>query len=488
MTYPLKKFIVVGDSLVAWWAVVFLKKMLPALSVTLVGDNSSWHSADAVETVEADFSYLLKLIGLTTNDLLRYADGNYVSAQAFFNWSADEEQYFHSAHRSDLDYELSPYNQWMLKLKQAGNDIKVDEYLLASVAAKEGKITLSHAEQSNSLCLSFDKSLFKQLLVDYANQLGVVVVQGQLEQVLVGADGAIEALLLGNATRVDGDFFVDATGGASLILGSGMGVDFESWSAHLPCDRKKRFKAAPRSDRFIPFTAIQMGSLGWIKNIPLKAQVGAEFTYSASIENVGQGDAMFRMFAGCETNPFNPGVRKKTWIRNCLAIGEAAVTFDNFSHSPLFVAAVSLKRFTEFWPASANSQAVEDEYNRLMDIEFNVIRDFHCLHYALAKKPSTPFGEVLSGIRLPDSLQCRMALFRECGHLCTDEATLVSASQWINLFLGFGYWPQSYDALISHVPLENLRAWASKVKTGIRNSVENAPDYTTYINQCIASR
>ena len=61
---------------------------------------------------------------------------------------------------------------------------------------------------------------------------------------------------------------------------------------------------------------------------------------------------MLELFSDSKVHVFAPGVRKKTWHKNCLALGDAAVTFDHFSHSPLYVAAVTLMRFIEFWPSS----------------------------------------------------------------------------------------------------------------------------------------
>ena len=486
MNSPLKKIVVVGGGVIAWWTVVFLKKIDPKLTVTLL------HTPvldEFVETPESDFSYLLKLIGFSSQDLIKYADGNYCCAQAYFDWASDVENYFHSVDVSDLDYDITPYSQWLLKLKLAKDDVKVDDYLLASAAARLGQITFGENQKVLSAGLGFDADKFIQLLMSCAQALNVHVLNDNLEKVCLTATGEIESLLTANNANITADFFIDVTGGESKLLGSGLHVEYDSWAQHLPCNRKKYIKSEPRSENLIPFTAAQMGALGWVKNRPLRTQLIAEFIYQdGALARVGSKDATLALFSNSKAYVFYPGARKKTWHKNCLALGEAAVTFDHFSHSSLYVAAVSLQRFTEFWPPSTGNNLMEREFNRLMTIEFHAIRDFHCLHYVLAKKADTPFGELLKEIKLPESLRYRMELFGSCGGSTADESTLIPVSQWNNLFLGFGFWPKTYSGMITHVTTAELEQWSNKIKSNIQNTIAKSPDYTHYMARLISER
>jgi tryptophan halogenase len=478
MNCPLRNIVVVGGGVIAWWAVVFLKKTNPSLNITLVHTSAS----DVyVETSEPDFSYLLKLIGLSAQDLLLYADGNYYCSQAYFDWTADAQNYFHSTTVSDLDYDIASYNQWLTKLKQAGKSVKVDDYLLASAAARIGKIVFSDKQKILDAGLSFDAAKFVELLVAYAKKLQINVFNSEVKQVFLAEDGAIESILILDDTRITGDFFIDVTGSEAKLLGSTLQVEYESWLPYLPCNRKKTLKSKPRSERLIPFTAVQLGASGWVKNIPLRSQLISEFVFHDGVEAIDEQDAMLQLFAKSNAQVLAPGMRKKSWYKNCLAIGHAAVTFDHFSHSSLYVAAVSLKRFIEFWPGSLEVKPVENEFNRLMALEYHSIRDFHCLHYALAKKTNSPFGRLLKDIQLPDSLRYRINLFGACGHALTEESTLIHASQWTNVFLGFGFWPKTYDYMIAHIAVEEIERWSSTAKATVQKSIEKAPDYTRYM-------
>jgi len=486
MNSPLKKIVVVGGGVIAWWTVVFLKKNDPKLDITLLHNTV----IDAfVETPEPDFSYLLKLIGFSSQDLIKYVDGNFCCAQAYFGWAHDVENYFHSADVSNLDYDITPYSQWLLKLKLAKDDVKADDYFLASAAARVGKITFAENQKILSAGLSFDVDRFIQLLMSCAQALNVNVLNDELEQVRLTATGEIESLLTASNENITGDFFIDVTGSDSKLLGSGLHIEYDSWKQYLPCNRKRYLKSKPRSERLIPFSAVQLGSLGWVKNRPLRAQLVAEFIYhDSALAFVGSQDATLELFSNSKAYAFFPGARKKTWHKNCLALGEAAVTFDNFSHSSLYVAAVSLQRFIEFWPNSTGINLMDGEFNRLMAIEFQAIRDFHCLHYVLAKKADTPFGKLLKEVNLPESLRYRMELFGACGVSPADESTLINTAQWSNLFLGFGFWPKTYSGMLSHVTVAELELWSNKIKTNIKSTIENSPDYTRYMAALISAR
>ena len=486
MKLPLKNIVVVGGGVIAWWAVVFLKKTNPGLNITLLHSCASDVYA---ETSETNFSYLLRLIGLSEQDLLQYADGNYCASQAYFDWTSDVQNYFHSTSVSDLDYETSSYVQWLLKLKQADKPVKVDDFLLASAAARVGKIALSEKSKIVGAGLSFNVAGFVDLLVSYAQKLKVDVITDEVKQIRLTEGGEIASILTAGDAVLLGDFYVDVTGGASTLLGAALDVGYDSWKPYLPCDTKQVITTAPRGDRLIPFTATQLGALGWVKNIPLRSRLVAQFIFCEdSLASAHTQDSTRQLFSGSKAWRFYPGMRQKTWYKNCLAVGESAVTFDNFSHSSLSVAAVSLKRFVDYLPNLLGSYLVADEYNRLMKLEFEAIRDFHCLHYVLASKSLTPFGELLKETKLPDSLQYRVDLFGACGRRPMDESTLIHPSQWDNIFLGFDFWPKNYDLLISHVVIQEIEQWSNTINKNIQSTIEKYPDYTRYMASLMSEK
>jgi tryptophan halogenase len=485
MSSPIKKIVVVGGGVIAWWAAIFLKKTVPSINVTIL--NTEVEDIYA-EVPEQEFTYLLKLIGLSDKQIIQYADGNFRGAQSYFNWTSDNENYFHSTEIPDLAHDMIDFNQWLLKLKQAGCLEKVDDYLVRSVAARAGKLTFVSNAKKVDGSLSFDAAIFLNLLKSLEVTQSINVIDQEVQKVILNNRGCIESILTSDNMVWEADFFVDATGVKSSLIGSALGIDYESWADALPCDRKKILISKPRSARLIPFTSIQLSPLGWVKNIPLRSKVISEFIYENSFtEYEMKADASVGLFEDCKERIFNPGMRKKTWEKNCLAVGEAALSADHFSHSSLYLAAVALKRFVDYWPSNSECLAAEFEYNRLMRLEFEMVRDFHCLHYALAQKKHTPFGYLLHSIELPQSLKDRMNLFEVCGRAFVEESTLIHPSQWINLCLGFGFWPQSYDYIAKSNAIDQYKKWSHTIKKNIQENIECLPDCTNYIQTLLTS-
>lgn len=481
----MKDIVIVGGGVVAWWSAVFLKNTVPGINVTIL--NTQVDDSHA-EVAEPEFGYLLNLIGLSDHKIIQHSDGHYHGAQSFFNWPEDGENYFHSTEIPDLAHDAIDFNQWLLILKQAGSLEKVDDYLLRSVAARSGKLIFTANSNKAGGALSFDVAIFLNLLRAYGKKLNVNIVDYDVKKTNLDSQGYIESILLTNDLTLAADFFIDASGRKGSLIESALQIDYESWSTALPCNRKRSFISKPRSERLIPFTSVQLTNLGWIKNIPLRSKVISEYIYSDSFSQSDIfADATVGLFGDCKEFAFNPGMREKCWDKNCLALGEAAVVADYFSHSSLYLAAASLKRFVDYWPGNSTLGSVEREYNRLMRLEFETIRDFHCLHYVLAQKVNSPFGRLLENIQLPEFLQYRINLFEACGRTVEEESTLIHPTQWTSLCLGFGLWPQTYDYTATHENIDQYKNYAQMIKTKIQREIERSPDYTSYIQTLVTS-
>jgi len=321
----------------------------------------------------------------------------------------------------------------------------------------------------------------------YAHALGIQFLDQEIKQINLNDSGAIESIITNNDKCLSGEFFIDATGKKGSLIDSALKISYESWGKALPCNRKKLLTSKPRSTRLIPFSSVQLMPSGWIKNIPLREKVVSEFIYPDSLGKHKVQSDTEDLFVNCDELKFSPGMRQKIWSKNCLALGGAAVNIDSFSHSSLYIAAISLKRFVDHWPKASGSIAAEREFNRLMRLEYEMLRDFNCLHYVLAQKSNTAFSDVLGNIEIPQSLQYRISLFQECGRALAEESTLIHPARWTNIFLGFEYWPKNYDYIARHEPPDRYKKWSSRAKEKIQKEIDQFPDYTTHIQSLLAS-
>lgn len=478
MTIPAKDLLVTGGSLAGWWTAVFLKVNVANVNVTVL--NTRMDSVLA-ETTEPAFYEYLQLIGLTQQHIIKYADGNFRSAQAYLNWKHPQHQYFHTEEELDFTYDAIDFNQWMLKLRKAGYGQNINDYSVFAQAAKSGRAAID-AQSGIKAGLNFDARELEKVLISYALELGINKIDDEVLSVILDSDNNIDAVITVDHGSIKSDFYFDATGVQARLIGQSMGVEYECWSAYLPFNHRKIVAAPPQGSRLIPFSSVQWVEQGWIKSIPLTNKVVCEYVYNSAIHENSQLDDFF---ADSISIDFEPGMRKKIWHKNCLAIGESGVSLDNFNYSSFYLAVLTLARFVEYWPSLQLYDALEQEFNRIMYVDYKSIRDFHCLHYALIKMQNRSLN-VLSHFELPPSLQYRLDLYKNCGRSLADENTLLHPTQWLNFLMGMDIWPDHYDCIASHHADDIYMQYAQREKNKVDNIVKKLPDYDSYIKRYMA--
>jgi len=481
MNATINRVLITGGGIVAWWASVFLKKTMPELHVVVVDTGGD---TECVEVASADLLFLLRYIGINEQQLILHADGNIHGARAFFEWHGSGGNCFFSDEVSDLACGIVDFNQWLLKLKCSGFRVVPEDYLLSSTLAKQGKIPVFEEFRRYAIGCSFDVKALHKLLKAYAASLNIEIVQEAIKAINITPQGFIGSITTQQNKILGADFYVDATGDCALMMNAISANGFESWDNFFPCNRRKILVSAPRSERLIPFSSIQMGELGWVKNTPLRTKVVSEFIYPHALDNHQFfDDVMVRAFKNCDELEYTAGYRQKSWVNNCLALGRSVISIDRFSHSELDLAAISLKRFVEYWPAQTGIDMISNEFNRLMKIEFEALRDFHCLHYFLVHKNGSAFSNMIANLSVPESLMHRIHLFKESGRCVADEATVIHPQHWIRLFLGFSYWPDAYDAIADTEPPGTFERWAQDTTAKNAKKIKELPEYTQYMKK-----
>lgn len=480
MNIPIKDILVAGGGIIGWWAAVFLKKTMPDINISIL--NSPVEDSYAI-TTEPMFADYLRFIGITEQQLIKYADGNFCFAQAYFNWPTEPNQYFHTADKLDFNCDAVEFNQWLLKLRQAGHPLHLDDYSLSAVAARSGKAPILSSNKALP-SLSFDARYFKKILQSYALELGVTVIDDEIKSIAVDAQGEIDFIESAENGTFKSDFYIDTTGQGDLI-GKAMGVHYDSWAGCLPFHKKKTLAVPPQDARLIPFTSVHLSKQGWVKSTPLKNLLICEYTYTDLIATENKKDLINDFFSAAAATHFQPGMRQKSWHKNCLALGSAAAILDGFSHSSFYLAATSLKRFINYWPHHPLYDAIANEFNRLMRIDYEAVRDFHAVHYAAIKMQVKLPHSFWSQVELPESLQYRLNVFMDCGRALPDENSLLDPTQWLHLLIGLGCWPRSYDGIANH---NNDIYWqySQQIIKNVQDVAKTLPDYNSYMKAFVA--
>lgn len=147
----------------------------------------------------------------------------------------------------------------------------------------------------------------------------------------------------------------------------------------------------------------------------------------------------------------------------------------------------TIGRLTTFFPDSAFNQADIDEFNRLADFEMEKIRDFLILHYKLTKRDDSEFWNYCRNMEIPDYLQSKMDLFSGNGRVFREGTEMFSEVSWIQVMVGQGLMPRSYNPIVDAIPVERIEAHVSGVSKVMKSCVSVMPPHEEFIAGACAS-
>ena len=145
------------------------------------------------------------------------------------------------------------------------------------------------------------------------------------------------------------------------------------------------------------------------------------------------------------------------WLRNCVAIGDSAVSVEPLEWTNLHLAHSQIDRLVSMMPDTEFAPVELAEYNRQCCAEADRVRDFLIMHYVTARR-SEPFWKESAAVELPPSLAHTLALFAERGRLPYYEEETFARDSWAAVLLGQGYLPRRIDALADSVSREQAEA------------------------------
>jgi tryptophan halogenase len=315
--------------------------------------------------------------------------------------------------------------------------------------------------------------------------LGVTLHEAHaVEVVRNSSSDSITAVIVNGSTRIEGEFFIDATGDEARLLGGVLGVAEQSWRDHFPADRML-IARAPKFTSIPPFAEIRTSPLGWTALHPCQALTGVVHTYSSALT---EDEAALRAAAAaagaplCEASfhTLNPGRQARAWVGNCAAVGEAACRFDPIHDVTLHALQLSVVHLLSLFPIGAEFSAERAEYNRIMGSYYERIRDFQCAFYSLS-----PFeGEFWAAARklsVPPVLAHKINTFRARGDVAPMEDESFLPESWQALFTGFGVWPETWPPAIDRILPNRFQEEFRRIHEFIRGKVLEQPTHDGYL-------
>ena len=178
---------------------------------------------------------------------------------------------------------------------------------------------------------------------------------------------------------------------------------------------------------------------------------------------------------------FTTGRRKKTWNKNCLALGLASGFLEPLESTSIHLVQSGISKLLLHFPDTGFAQADIDSYNRQMRLEVERIRDFIILHYHATTRDDSALWRHVQAMDVPETLKQKMEQFRSRGRVFRYDDELFQETNWIAVLLGQGIVPERHDPITETIPLDHVRQRLQHMKAMIRQGVERMPTHEAFI-------
>jgi tryptophan halogenase len=459
VTGRVESIVVVGRDAPAWLAATALRRALGATGVRIrvVDLGSRLAPADVYATVPSIVS-MHRLLGLDEPLVLGACGGVPMVGQRYSNWSRGAPPFVLGYDDEPPPGGDLPFTQYWAKGTREGLRVGLEEFSLGSACARLGRVPAAEA-QVGPLSASYGYHLealaYAELLKQFALRLGVEAASPGLRQVEVEGD-RIAAIETADGARLEADLYIDASGPEARLLSALSGAEFEPWSDWLQCDRLLA-ASGPRLPSLPAFSQISAFASGWVGQFPLRDRTAVVAVYrsgSASDSDIaGQAAVIARMPLGGDAvvSALRPGIQRRPWIGNCVAIGGAAIACDPLGGLEVHAAHACISHLMTLFPATAREFPEADAYNRSVRSFGANLRDFQAAPYALNKRFDDPFWDRQREAAMPPSLARRVGLFEARATVPLNDDESFHEQGWAALLAGCGVTPQGYDPRIDSI-------------------------------------
>jgi len=492
----LRRLVIVGGGTAGWMTAASLGWALSALPIDVVLIESEEIGTVGVgEATVPHIRFFNQRLGIDEADFMRRTNATFKLGIEFRDWARIGDSYIHPFGDYGRDIAGLPFHQHWLRLMRAGRtDRPLEAFSLPIMAARADRFAPpspdpSTIESTFSYAYQFDAGLYAAYLRSYAEQRGVRRVEGKVMSVgQDGETGFIRSVTLESGEELAGDLFVDCSGFRGLLIEGALKAGYESWTHWLPCDAALAVPCV-HGGPLTPYTRATARHAGWQWRIPLQHRVGNGHVFSTAFTDVDSARDL--LMANLEGAPlaepkllrFATGKRKAQWLGNVVAIGLSSGFLEPLESTSIHLIQLAITKLIELLPLDGWDPLDAAEFNRSMVVEYERVRDFLILHYCATERTDTEFWNHCRTMSLPESLQYKMAAFRERGVVVKYREGMFLEPSWLAVYYGQRVEPERVNPLVEALSVDEVAARAEAMAVAFLGAAEAMPDHAAYLRQ-----
>ena len=431
MKKPIKRIIIVGGGSSGWMSAAMLSKQFPNIEIALV-ESPDIPIIGVGESTLGTINQYLGLLGLEDKDWMEYCNATYKLAIKFTDFYEQGKSFYYPFGLKDLQNTQQGGTDWYVKKvmnPELDNNDFYESFYSSMPMIYKSKIfdnadgQLPGFSFRNDTAYHMDATLFGEFLKEkVCIPNGVVHIRANVEGVLQEEDGFVAGLKLDNGDIIDADLYVDCSGFKSLLLEQTMGVEFESYSSHLPNNKAwvTHIPYAHKDREMENVTNCTAIGNGWVWNIPLYNRIGSGYVFSNKF--ISEEDALKEYMAHLDgdnmtlKNPIRSqflefrlidiknGVHRKAWEKNVVGIGLSYAFVEPLESTGLLSVQEMLLKLCETLHNRQVNKIHVDHFNFICSNIMDGFRNFVAYHYVFSSRRDTEYWRYITEQIEMDSL------------------------------------------------------------------------------------
>lgn len=443
MNEQIKHLVVVGGGTAGWitagvLAAKCVKEQGRDLKITLI-ESPTIGNIGVGEGTWPSLRTTLQGMGISETEFIRKCDATFKQGARFNRWVDNSEQDFYY-HPLMLPANIGPLNtlaHWLNNSPEAEGFSYSTAICNQEAVCEQGlapkNITTPEYEGFLNYAYHLDTNKFSVFIREHCiNTLNINHVVNDIAGTTMGTDGEIGALRLADGTELAGDFYVDCSGFAGLLIDKHFHVPFIDKSDILFCDSAVAVQcpyADTQTSAIASHTISTATGSGWIWDIGLRSRRGIGHVYSSKYLGADEAEQGLRNYVGAAMDQlpvrhikYTPGHREKFWVKNCVAVGLAAGFVEPLEASSILLVEISAYWIAEKLPHKKSELArCEQQFNQIFNYRWDTIIEFLKLHYCISRRRDTPFWrDNTHPDSIPATLLEKLDMWREQGPSVVD--------------------------------------------------------------------
>lgn len=479
------RIVILGGGTAGWMTAAALSHVLAPrnVSITLI-ESDEIGTVGVGEATLPHIRFFNQRIGLDERELMAATQATMKLGIQFCDWGRIGDAYIHPFGDYGQPASGAEFHHLWARLHAIGRASRICDYSLPIVMAEQGRFGFPVEDEGSvmssfSYAYQFDAGLYARYLRRVSEGRGVVRVEGKVTSVNQHPEtGHVTGLHLGPDRMISADLFVDCSGFRAVLIDGAMNAAFEDWSRWLPCDRAIAIPTENVAPPF-PYTRASAREAGWQWRIPLQHRTGNGYVYSSAFldDHVAEDQLLSSLEGNALRQPnrlrFRPGQRRQQWAGNVVAIGLSSGFLEPLESTSIHLIQLGITNLLELFPDGPLDQDDIAEFNRVMALEYDRVRDFLILHYHATERDDSDFWNYVRTMEVPASLDEKMRLFRERGIVMKYRDGLFLHPSWVAVFVGQRVVPQRWDPRVDTIPEDQAADTLAKIKRHISDTVEN---------------